>query len=125
MKTKIFGFVAIVCIAFAASFVANKVLKSSSALSMVTAANVEALAQQSRDDYDTRHGEIYVMTTKLPENSGHDSNGCAASKSGKCFQMHAESGLFDVCKFSCKKTNNPENYCSKLHAFFANACQMF
>ena len=50
MRTKIFGLVAIVCIAFAASFITNHVSKSSSALSMVAAANVEALAQRQKDD---------------------------------------------------------------------------
>ena len=50
MRTKIFGLVAIVCIAFAASFIANNVSKSSFALSMVAAANVEALAQRTPGD---------------------------------------------------------------------------
>ena len=55
MKTKIFGIVAIVCIAFAASFIANNVSKSSFALSMVAAANVEALAV---DDKDNQPGDV-------------------------------------------------------------------
>ena len=54
MRTKIFGLVAIVCIAFAASFITNQVSKSSSALSMVAAANVEALAQHSRPTPEVR-----------------------------------------------------------------------
>jgi hypothetical protein len=54
MKTKIFGLVAIVCIAFAASFIANKVSKSSYALSMVAAANVEALASHEMTQKENR-----------------------------------------------------------------------
>jgi hypothetical protein len=58
MKTKIFGFVAIVCIAFAASFITNKVSKSSSALSMLAAANVEALAENPADPNEYEFSEF-------------------------------------------------------------------
>ena len=63
MRTKIFGLVAIVCIAFAASFIANNVSKSSFALSMVAAANVEALAQQREKNRNVETDEQFTART--------------------------------------------------------------
>jgi hypothetical protein len=81
MKTKIFGFVAIVCIAFAASFVANNVSKSSSALSMVAAANVEALAQHVMVEKTCPYDEAKWRVTKHPDGNGYN---CTKGGSETC-----------------------------------------
>ena len=93
MRTKIFGLVAIVCIAFAASFVANKVSKSSSALSMVAAANVEALAQNPADPYEYQFQEV--------DGGGITCHQTCYHKEAKCWAMRWTNYNWDAyCVFT-------------------------
>ncbi len=105
MKTKIFGFVAIVCIAFAASFITNKVSKSSSALSMLAAANVEALAelyQPNKNDF----AEI-----KIPEGQGGSGDYCHLTcyhKPAQCWRTEWTNHNWDAY---CDRTGIPSHKC--------------
>ena len=103
MKTKIFGLVAIVCIAFAASFVANQVSKSSSALSMVAAANVEALAELYRQN----NNDFAEM--KIPEGQGEGGVTCHQTckhKPAVCWDTDWNYNNTDACCYATGKMSD-------------------
>lgn len=81
--------------------------------------------------FSTKQVSKDLLTLASVENIAHGENigggvvvTCSSGRSGHCFKMTYQEGLFGTCYFNCTYTGYQDDYCSQMYVDVVNFCTM-